>query len=78
MALVGVALETLVFEPGAQTTRPPTRYCFDLIGAVKCVAVGFQKYEYTLIEIFLTCGTQLGTITGKHFSLDLVNKPVLP
>ena len=23
MALVGVALETLVFEPDAQTTRPP-------------------------------------------------------
>ena len=27
MALVGVELETLVFEPDAQTTRPPPCIC---------------------------------------------------
>ena len=55
--------------------------CFDLpdlISAVKCNAAGFQSYEYTLSEIFMTCGTQLNTQTSKYFYLALVNKPDPP
>ena len=33
----------------------------DFISAVKCMAAKFQSYEYTLSEIFMTCGTQLNT-----------------
>ena len=41
------------------------RNCFDLldlISAVKCMAARFQSYEYTLSEIFMTCGTQLSLV----------------
>ena len=55
MALAGDELETLVFEPDALTTRP------DFVSAVKYMADRFQSYEYTLGEIFKTCGTQLNT-----------------
>ena len=38
MALVGVALETLVYAPDAQTTRPPSAVKSpDFTSAVKCI-----------------------------------------
>ena len=58
MALAGVELETLVSEPDALTTRPDLS---DFISAVKCMPARFQRYEYSLSEIFMTCGTQLNT-----------------
>ena len=51
MALAGVEPDTLVSEPNALTGS---------IGSYECsgVYVGrFQDYEYTLSEIFITCGT---------------------
>ena len=78
MALVGIELEMLVPEPDALTTRPPPCDLPDFINAVKYMAARFQSYEYTLSEIFMTCGTQLNTQTSKYFYLALVNKPDPP
>ena len=45
MALVGVELETLVSEPDALTTRPPTTYKMEFVYAVSVVS----KSQYWVI-----------------------------
>ena len=54
MALAGVELDTLVSEPDALTTRP--QHFFGSHQRSKVYVARFQNYEYTLSEIFITCG----------------------
>ena len=51
MAPASVELETPAPEPDAHTSSIGFRQCSEVYVA------RFQKYEYTLSEIFVTCGT---------------------
>ena len=47
-------LDTLVSEPDALTTRPPP--CAKFYQCSEVYVARHQNYEYTLSEIFITCG----------------------
>ena len=57
MAVAGVELETLVSEPDALTTRPPPCASSGFFLCSEVFVAKFQNYEYTLREMFITCGT---------------------